>query len=65
MNLLQVYKSEIGEASNVDHIRAIAQCIRHDEREGRLKIYESLQLLVLIEKEKRVTVTKPNITTEV
>lgn len=66
MSLLQVYKSEIGGATDVDHIRAIAQCIMHDEREGRLKVYEAIELLHHIEKEKRVTVTKGvNVSTEV
>lgn len=58
MKLAQVYTNEIGEARNVDHILAISECIKHDERVGRLNTIETMQLLMMIEREKRVNVTR-------
>jgi len=57
MKLAQVYKTEIGEAQNIDHIQAIAACIKHDEAKGRLTTIETMELLMCIEKDKRVSVT--------
>lgn len=60
MHLAEIYKREIGEAVNVDHILAIAACIKHDERKGRLTTIETMTLLMKIEKDKRVNVTGYN-----
>ena len=58
MNLQQVYTTEISEAQNVDHILAISECIKYDERVGRLNTIETMTLLMQIEKDKRVNVTQ-------
>jgi hypothetical protein len=61
--LKRIYINEIGEAQNVDHILAISECVKHDERVGRLTICESIELLAMIEKEKRIVVTQQPIYT--
>ena len=57
MKLEQVYAIEIEEAKHLDHILAIVECVKYDEKMGRLSTVETMTLLMMIERDKRVPVT--------